>query len=518
VLIAVFLYLFSSSRSSRIIAIIAQAAFALFTFNLFMESRTGEILTVVGGYRGVLGITLKADMISSSLVMVTAILFLLAAIYGLKEPSSKLYWLLMFIWEGMVIGVFFSKDLFNVFVLLEVATLIVAVLIMYVREKRSMFDGLIFLMTNTVAIQFYLFGIGYVYMITGTLDMEQTSEVFANTDPSQLVLPYVLIMTAIAFKCALVPLAGWLPKVQGIPRAPSAVSAILSALHVKCALFIFIRLQDVFAPVAATDFFLVIGIVTAITSVLMAFSQVDIKMILAYSSTAQIGLIMVGLSLGGEYAVTGSLYHIINHAFFKFALFLSAGMIVRMYKTRDISKIRGLRRRSPLLTATTAMAILGIVGAPMFNGSISKYFMMAESGDVLFWIMALINLGTITIFVKYSVIFFGADTSNKTVEIDVNKHISVAVLGLICLVMGIFGEWLTTFLFGMDVGISAGGYIEKAFMFAASLLVAVGIHKFFKTEDPLITRIRSIDLNFRGICVSLGIFFAILLMFTGEFS
>jgi len=514
ILIAVFLYLFSSTRSSRVIAIIAQAAIAIFTFNLFIESRQGEILTVVGGYRGVLGITLKADMISSTLVMVTAILFLLAAIYGLKEPSSKLYWLLMFIWEGLLIGIFFSRDFFNVFVLLEVATLIVAVLIMYVREKRSMFDGLIFLMANTVAVQFYLFGIGYVYMLTGTLDMETAGEVIATLDRSQLILPYGLIMTALAFKCALIPLASWLPKVQAVPRAPSAVSAILSGLHIKCAVILFIRFQEMFAPITSNELFLVIGIITALTSVIMAFSQKDIRLILAYHSTAQVGLIITGLNLGGEYAFTGSMYHAINHAIFKSALFLSAGIIVRMYKTRDIYKIRGLRKRSPLLAATTLMAILGITGAPFFNGSISKYFMMYEAGGVVFWALALINFGTIISFVKYSGMFFGEDTSNKSVRIDANKQVSVAVLGFMCLFMGVFGVAIVDFLFGTNVKFSILGYTEKALMFFISLSIAVISLRFIKQTNPVLTRIRGIDLNFRGICISVGAFFAVLLIFT----
>jgi len=513
ILIAVFLYLFSSSHSSRLVAIVAQAVFVLFTFYLFMESRQGEILTAVGDYRGVLGVILKADMLSASFVMLTAVLFLVAAVYGLKESSSKLYWLLMFTWEGLIIGIFFARDFFNVFVLLEVATLIVAVLIMYVREKRSMYDGLVFLMVNTTAIQFYLFGVGYVYMITGTLDMEAAAAVIANTDVSQLILPYTMIMTPIAFKCALVPLSSWLPKVQGIPRAPSAVSAILSGLHVKCALFLFIRFQEVFAPIAMHGFFLVLGIVTALLSIVMAFSQKDIRLILAYSSTAQIGLIMAGLSLGGVYATAGSLYHIINHAVFKAALFLSAGIIVRMYKTRDISKISGLMKRSPLLSATTMLAVLGIIGAPLFNGSISKYLMMAEAGGAVYWLMLLINLGTITLFVKYSAILFGADTSDGTVKIDVNKHVSVAFLGVMCLVMGVFGVWLTGFLFDADVSLTAWGYAEKSLIFAVSLMVAVGLNKFLSGKDAFMERVAGLSLNFRGICVSIGVFFAVMLLF-----
>ncbi|MCL2197684.1 MAG: proton-conducting membrane transporter [Defluviitaleaceae bacterium] len=512
-LIAVFLYLFSSSRTSRIVAIIAQAVFVGFTLFLFLESRQGEIYTVVGGYRGVLGITLSADMLSASLVMLTAVLFLIAAVYGLKEPSSKLYWLLMFIWEGLIIGVFFARDFFNVFVLLEVATLIVAVLIMYVREKRSMYDGVIFLMVNTVAIQFYLLGVGYIYMLTGTLDMAMAAVAIADMEASRLILPYTLIMAPIVFKCALVPLASWLPKVQGIPRAPSAVAAILSGLHVKCALFLFIRFQEVFSPVATDGFYFVLGIVTALASIVMAFAQKDIRLILAYSSTAQVGLIMAGLNIGGEYAVTGSLFHIINHAVFKAALFLGAGIIVRMYRTRDITKISGLMKRSPVLGITTIMAILGIAGAPFFNGSISKYFMMAESGGVVFWILNIINLGTITLFVKYARMLFGEDTSNKTVQIDVNKQISVAVLAVMCLAMGIGGVWLANFLFGVDVGLSFWGYLEKSAIFAVSVAIAVVVNRYANKEHAFFTRVRGLDLSFKGMCLSIGVLFATLLFF-----
>ena len=515
VLVAIFLYLFSSNYYSRIVAIMVQSVFVFFAFYLFLESRQGEIITAVGGYRGVLGITLRADIISSSFVLLTAILFLIVAIYGLKEPSSKQYWLLMFIWEGLIIGVFLSGDFFNVFVLLEVATLIVAILIMFVREKRSMFDGLIFLMINTVAIQFYLFGVGYLYMLTGTMDMAVSKEVIAGLDYSLLILPYTLIMTATIFKCALMPLASWLPKVQGIPRAPTAVSAILSSLHVKCSLFLFIRFQEVFSPIAVSELFLIIGLATAVTSIIMAFVQTDIKLILAYSSTAQIGLIMVGLNIYGTYATAGSLYHIINHAVFKAALFLGAGVLVRMYKTRDVNKIGGLLKRSPLLTFATLMPILGIIGAPLFNGSISKYFMMAETSPLLYWVLVIINFGTITVYVKYAAMIFGKDTSDKSVHIDANKLGSVAMLGIMCFCLGVFGVWLTPFLFGMDVSLSIGGYLQKTGVFVLSLFAAIVFYRFFGKDQPLFVDIRNANINFRGMCISIGMFFAVMLMVVG---
>jgi multicomponent Na+:H+ antiporter subunit D len=430
----------------------------------------------------------------------------------------------MFIWQGLIIGIFLARDFFNVFVMLEVATLVVVVLIMYVREKRSIFDGLLFLMINTAAIQFYLFGVGYVYMLAGAVDMDTVAETFATMEASQLILPYTLIMTGIAFKCALVPLTSWLPKIQAIPRAPTAVSAILSGLHVKCAVFLFIRVQEVFAPIATSEFFMIIGIITAVGSIIMALVQTDIKLILAYSSTAQIGLIMTGLNIGGEYAISGSLYHIINHAIFKAALFLSAGMVVRMYKTRDIGKISGLFKRSPLLSITTLLAILGITGAPLFNGSISKYFMMAEASTPMFWIMAVINLGTIIVYIRYSTMLFGADTSIPAVSIEGNKQVAMAILGVMTLCMGIFGEWLVRFLFGTDVSLSLWGYLEKAATFAGSLLVGIGLYHLLRhlnSRTMLIAgvseRLRGARASFRGMCVSIGIFFVIMLGFLGVF-
>lgn len=514
ILIAVFLYLFSSSTSSRIVAIIAQTIYMGFTVYLFMQSRAGDIITVVGGYRVVLGVTLKADMLSTSFIMLTALLFLVAAIYGLKESSSKLYWLLMFIWEGLIVGIFLSRDLFNVFVLLEVATLIVAVLIMFVWEKRSMFDGLIFLMINTVAVQFYLLGVGYIYMLAGTLDMVVAAEAISQLDPSQLILPYALIMTPLVFKCALIPLASWLPKVQGIPRAPSAVSALLSGLHVKCSLFLFIRISNMFSTIDTSGFFLVLGIITAVLSIIMAFSQKDIKLILAYSSTAQIGLIMAGLNINTTYATVGSFYHIINHAIFKTALFLSVGIIVGLYKTRDIDKIRGLLKRSPLLSATTLLAILGIVGAPLFNGSISKYFIMADASPWLYGILIVVNLGTITLYIKYMSIFFGTDTSDALIKVDVNKHISVAILSVMCLIMGVFGQGIIGILFGIEATISTSGYIEKIMIFAASCGIGFLICRYINKENNVLAKIRGLDVNFRGMCWSIGLFFIVMLLFT----
>ena len=224
---------------------------------------------------------------------------------------------------------------------------------------------------------------------------------------------------------------------------------------------------------------------------------------------------MVGLNIYGTYAAAGSLYHIINHAVFKAGLFLGAGILVRMYKTRDINKIRGLLKRSPLLAFATLMPILGIIGTPLFNGSISKYFMMAETGDLLYWVLVIINAGTITVYVKYAAMIFGKDTSDKSVKIDANKLGSVAMLGAMCLGLGVFGVWLVQFLFGMDVSWSIEGYLQKTGIFVVSLFVAIVIYRVFGKDRQLFVDIREANINFRGMCISIGVFFAVMLSIVG---
>ena len=519
IVIAVFLYLFSSNKASRIIAIVLQAIFTGFSLYLLMLTRYGDVVTYVGYYQSLLGIALRADMIAAAFVLLTSFLFLVVAIYSLHEENSKLFWLLMFIWEGLLIGIFLSRDFFNVFVLAEVATVVVAILIMYDKGKRSMFDGLVFLMANTVGIQFYLFGLGYVYMLTGVLDMEAAAAVIATLDRDVLILPYALMMTSLAFKAAIIPLYSWMPKVQGIPRAPAAVAALLSGLHVKAAIFLFIRFQEIFGPVASTDLFLVVGLVTAIVGVIMAVSQTDMRLLLAYSSTAQVGLIVAGLSLGDSYSHAGSLYHMINHALFKVSLFLIAGVLEGMYGTRDMRKINGIFKKDKFIGAAIVLAILGITGAPLFNGNVSKYLLMSGADWVVSSVIIIINLGTILVSIRFAAMLFGKpDASYIGKKTDKSSDVAVYILGALCFVGGIFGEQAMDFLFGVQFQMSMSGFIEKVLILSGTWVVGLLVYHYVlrgNKNSKLFGRVRAIDINFRGICCSIGVFFVVILATVG---
>jgi multicomponent Na+:H+ antiporter subunit D len=504
------MYIFSSLKAARVVAIVGQAVLTAFAAYLFYLCRETEIVENVGGFSGFMGIHLKADSLSSLFVALTTFVFCVAAIYCFGENSSKLFWFLLFIWEGLLIGIFLTRDLFNIFVLVEVVTIVVAVLIMYCRDNRSMYDGMFYLMVCVVAMQFFLFGVGYIYKLTGVLDIEAAAEALKGVDRNSLVLPYALIITAISLKCALLPLYNWLPKAHGTPGAPSAVSALLSGVHIKGGVYLFIRTQSLFSEIDTSMIFLVIGIVTGIAGFIRAITQSDIKLILAYHTISQVGMIMASLNIGDSYAYTGGLYHAFNHAIFKSALFFCAGIIIKVYGTRNIYEIRGVLRRLPFVGVATFMAVLGITGAPLFNGSISKYFIMSGTNLLVSSLLIFINLGTIISFIKYSKMLFGRHEGGEdgVVYAKTCEQVAVMILGTLCFVGGIFGEQFIAFLFNVQISVDAAGYIEKTLLYAASLVAGYLIFKYYVQKSALLKRLRTIDVGFRGMCILMGGFFA----------
>ena len=526
VLIAVFLYVFAGLKRARFIAVVFQTAFAVLAVALLLATLDGEIITRVGGYAGYLGIILKADTMAAVFVLLTVVIFLAVVIYNLRtryDHTGRLYWFLLFILEGTLIGLFLTRDFFNAFVLIEVSTVVVVVLLMYERKRRNLFAGMIFIMVNIVVMQFYLFGIGYLYMLTGVMDMEAAGTVIATMEVSDLALPYALIMTSIAAKCSLLPLLTWLPKVNSLTGSRYTIAAVMSGLHVKGGIYLFIRFQGVFGGIGS-EFFLAIGFLTAAGGVVLALAQKDIRLMLAYSTVAQCGLIVAGLSIGNAYSEMGALFHVVNHATIKVALFLAAGMISYLYKTTDITKIRGLYRASPPIAIANILAILGLVGAPFFSGFVSKYFLTYGASGALEWAFIAVNFGTVLVFVRYSAVFFGQpQAALREVTPDWCRQSVVLGIGVGCILLGVLGVPVARFLIDrpetghavLQIGLRS--YLEKSLVFFVSLGLGVLVYRYVPVKKGLVARLQGLQLNFKIICVSIGVFFALLLLFVGVF-
>ena len=527
ILIGVFLYLFQAKKASKIISLIAQAGIVLASLDLFFTARELTVTTAlgrfegitgmiasIGGFDGFMGIVLMADTLSAVFIMLSAFMFLIAIIYSFNENDNPLFWFMMFLWQGTIMGIFLTSDFFNIFVLFEVATVVVTILILFDKKKRSLYDGMIYLMINVIVMQFYLIGIGYVYKYTGTLSIYIANDMFAEISRNYLILPYALIMTFVILKCAVVPMFSWLPKAHGTPGAPSSVSALLSGLYIKSAVYLFLRFQYTFEVVALTEFFMVLGIITGIGGFIFALAQTDMKLILAYHTISQIGLILTGFNIPGQYSYIGSLYHMMNHALFKSTLFLSAGIIAHAYKSRSVLDISGVFRSMPLVGLATMFAVFGITGTPIFNGSISKYFITTGIEGFLSLILIFMSLGTIVSFIKFSSIMRGPKIQDLP-KVSIWHQIPVLVLGVLCFLGGIFGQEVIGFLFDTTASINPIGYLEKVLIFAASLVTGLLIYKYYIKTSRFLAFVKTIDLGFREMCIAIGVFFAAILVFSG---
>ncbi|MDZ5726308.1 complex I subunit 5 family protein [Acetobacterium sp. K1/6] len=505
-------------KAAKKLMILFQAVLLVLVFVIFIEVRkNGTILENIGGWPDTISITLRADLLASTMALLTCLLFFaMVTFVQKKQYADHLFFFLFLSLESLIIGIFISNDLFNIFVLIEAATLIITILIMYKKTNLSIYDGMMYFLINVVAMSFFLMGLGMLYKKIGVLDFYALETALSQVkDPDSMILPYAFMITAVSLKAALMPLFSWLPKAHGTPSAPSEVSAILSGLYVKTGVYLFIRLQLAFSPLIDTsELFMVLGFITAIVGFVLAFAQTDIKLLLAYSTVSQIGLIMVGINMGSPQAYWGGLYHIMNHAVFKSTLFLTAGMIITEYKTRNLDEIKGVFNHMPAVGMATVISILGIVGAPLFNGSISKYLISeGSSGSWIEYGLIFINLGTIIVFIKYGQLLFGESGKKETANSDILEKAVVLGLSMLCFFGGIFGSELISILFEVNFPVEILSHGVKLLLFVGSLFLGLVIYYGLFKKKNYLAVLNAIELGFNEICLSITLFFAFMVIY-----
>lgn len=492
------------------ICIGAQAVHLTYSILAFFSVKQAPLELSLGGWRAPIGIMLYLDNLSAVMVVLVSFLFLMLLLFNIERHYvDNMFLMLFLIFEGLMAAIFLCDDLFTIFVMVEVSTIVVSLLIMSKRDSRSMYDGMIYLLVNVFAMTFYLFGLAFLYKQMGTFSLRLIRELMADvTNVRALYLPYAFILTAACLKAALMPLFSWLPKAHSTPGAPSVVSAALSGLYVKGGLYLYLRITDAFYIIDSSQFFLITGIITAFMGFIFAICQSDIKLILAYHTVSQIGLIMIAINMGSVEARWGGIYHILSHALFKTVLFLAAGMLIEEYKTKNIYEMKGAFKRMPWVSLAAIFAILGITGAPFFNGSMSKYMISHGSQNLAMdIILVIISLGTLISFVKFINVFKGPGKRAKASRL---RTIIILVLGTMCLFGGLLGESAIKFLFDYSEHVVAGEYAVKAIIFIASVFAAYFIYFKLLSGKKFVKTIGGFDLGINSIALFIVIFFVAL--------
>lgn len=518
ILISLIIYILPYRKINYLSIVVQIVTLALSLRNLFSVKSTGIPILVSTGGEGIMGISLISDSISSVFVVLVTFLFLIFNIYNSSDYlHDKLFNFLFLTLESLIMLLFLSRDIFNIFISIEISIIISALLIMYKRDSRSIYDGLLYLMINASGMMFFLFGIAVMYKMFGVLDVAALKEALKNSTVKELAIPYALLMVGTGIKCALIPVFSWLPKAHGTPGAPPIVIAVLSGLYIKTSIYLYIRMRDMFSPVIDMDtFFIVVGIVTSIFGFILALCQIDIKMILAYHTISQLGLMMIALSFDNEMAQAGGMFHIINHALFKSLLALSSGSVAKFYKTRNIYEIKGVMKKLPFTGVAILVGILGITGAPLFNGSISKYFIQTGAHD-LWWVESfinVINLGTVLSFVKFSNVLKGhpSELIAAKPSSEVRAHsVAMMMLAALCFIAGVNGNAIVNYLFDLDLVIDSALYLKKTMIWLAFIFIGILVYKFIISKLKFFKKGLSIELAYNDVVVTIVVYFFIVL-------
>ncbi len=375
---------------------------------IFLSSHLGQVTFVTGGWSKLVGIGIRIDPLSFLFLTMNLLSFCFIWLYiwpNRKHDHKFLFFLCAL--ETALNGLFTTNDLFAIFVLIELVTILASILITYKKDALSVRAGLFYLLYNSWAMILYLLGIICFYWYAGNLNIDLVAPLLVNYKQEPvLAFGLAAIVVGLGIKSAFFMLHLWLP--QAHSAAPASISAILSGLIVKMGVFVFLRIDGLISIPAVHHLFLYVGLISGIFGALFAIFQSDLKRILAFHTVSQLGLIFIGLGLYGEKNTLGAIAHLFNHFAFKSLLFLAVGLIIMETGERRVKYIRGLWQWHKPLSLCLGIGIVSIIGFPLFSGSFSK--MLIKSGDVPSFIklgLYLINFGTLISFIKLSTTLFG---------------------------------------------------------------------------------------------------------------
>ena len=399
-------------RGRPAVAITATLASGVVVALLWAEvAASGAVRVELAGWAPPLGIAMQADGAGVAMLALSHVVLLAAFAAAAVDDrliGAPAFWPLVLFAAAAISGVFVAADLFTVYVVLELLTL-AAVALVALGGARAAAAALRYLFVAVIGSLFYLLAVALVYGQTGVLDLAQAAQRMPDGAVAATVL--ALVTVGMAAKMALFPLHSWLPVAH--PAAPAAVSALLSALVIKASLFVLWRVFAAFGP--AVDLAPVLATATAAAGAagvlwggVMALRRDRLKTVIAYSTVAQVGYLVLILPLmlagpdagagAGAAGWSGGVVLAVAHGLAKAAMFLAAGALVIAYGSDRLSGLHGALGRMPLAAAAIGIAGVSLAGLPPTLGFVGKWQLLesALAGGAWWWVAVLLVGGLLT--------------------------------------------------------------------------------------------------------------------------
>ena len=454
-----------AQRAGFPLAVGAMACCVLLSIGIFKSVSTGGAIHYwLGGWEPPWGIEYYVDDLNAFMLILVSSLSLLIAIYAKRTVESEmpdrvaLFWCLYLLLNTGILGIIVTGDLFNLFVLLEVASL-TGYSLVAIGKGRARFASIRYLIIGTIGASFYLIGIGYLYIMTGSLNMADLRMILPSLYTTKVIqAAFVFIFIGFGIKIALFPLHAWQP--DAYTYAPSAVSVIISTAVAKTSVYALIRvIFSVFTLNFIKGFLPVFDILCWVAAIAMiagsifAVVQNNFKKMLAYSSIANVGYIVlaIGLAPFTTQGLNPALMHILNHAVIKACMFMTACAFIYKLDLWDIREFEGLGRRMPFTCFALLLAILAMIGLPPSAGFVTKWYLILAILDAQKYpFVVFIFVSTLLMIVYFwrliEIIYVRpTPASNKQnlriAEAPVSMLVPSLILGGLTFAVGIF--WMT---------------------------------------------------------------------------
>ncbi|MCJ7627550.1 MAG: monovalent cation/H+ antiporter subunit D family protein [Longimicrobiales bacterium] len=377
-------------------------AMALLILGRVMDE--GTISYFLGGWAAPIGIEYRIDLVNAWVLVIVAAIGAVVMPYARAslereiEPQRipLIYSALLLCLTGLL-GITVTGDVFNLFVFLEISSISAYALIASGPDRRALHAAYKYLIMGSIGATFIVIGIGMMYVMTGTLNMMDLAERLPNVSSRTVSVAFAFLTVGISLKLALFPLHLWLP--DAYTFAPSTVTAFLASTATKVAVYMLVRFFfTIFGPTFSLEVMgfqgvlLPLALIAILSASTAAIYQRNVKRLLAYSSVAQIGYMILGISLASVTGLTAALLHLFNHAIMKAALFMAMGAVMYRVGSVRIEAMRGLGRRMPWTMAAFLLGGLSLIGVPGTVGFISKWYLVLAAVQAELWIVAALVL------------------------------------------------------------------------------------------------------------------------------
>ena len=409
--------LFGNRTIAFLISLVASILSLALSVYLLTTVFDGTVLSYhIGGWAPPLGIEYRVDAANAVLLVLLSAMSVVVLPFAQTSIQSDIpakhhalfYACFILCFTGLL-GVTITGDAFNVFVFLEISSLSTYVLVALgaKSDKRALSAAYDYLILGTIGATFFVIGLGLIYMATGTLNMVDLSLRLASLEDSRTVRSaFAFIVIGMGLKLALYPLHRWLP--GAYTYSPSAVSAFLAATATKVALYVVLRFMfSVFSAKFGFErdtlefIILPLAVIAMFAGSIVAVYQTNVKRLLAYSSIAQIGYMLLGVTFLTPTGLSATMVHMINHGITKGALFLAVGAIY--YRTGSVlmPTMAGLGRQMPWTSAAIVVGGLSLIGVPGTAGFVSKWVLLTASFEKGWWPVAFLIVLSSAIAIIY---------------------------------------------------------------------------------------------------------------------